>query len=321
MGDQSTHIIPTAGDKISQVAWQRGIRELFEGCVLEGVVPADAGGLNLSVSSGKYYLGGTTFNFNGWTYILFPSTTHKLYAWVDRVMDPAIDKWIQIDSQLQVLTFGVPDRDVYMEIAEITTDLSSITDITINEAAYTLVPKAPFRFISLSDTPSTYVGQAGKGLRVKATEDGLEYFDVPGTVDKTEFTRVPNPGTTYNNYQVANVGSNGTENLDFVVPDDFGSVVKVYAIAAPLTGAQGAGKNIDLFSSYAQDGESVVQHQESDVVSTHQIQANADWWGGIDATGVFSNLSPGDRCGLEIKHNLIGGSVNYLGIAFTYTPA
>ncbi len=38
-------------------------------------------------------------------------------------------------------------------------------------------------FTGLTDVPQSYTGQAGKGVRVKATEDGLEFYSASGAVN------------------------------------------------------------------------------------------------------------------------------------------
>lgn len=45
--------------------------------------------------------------------------------------------------------------------------------------AYSAVNGTP-TFLSLSDTPSSYSGQGGKGVRVKASADGLEFYTLTG---------------------------------------------------------------------------------------------------------------------------------------------
>jgi hypothetical protein len=41
------------------------------------------------------------------------------------------------------------------------------------------LPSVPSAFIDLTDTPVNYTGHAGKVVSVKATEDGLEFDDIP----------------------------------------------------------------------------------------------------------------------------------------------
>ena len=52
------------------------------------------------------------------------------------------------------------------------------------------VPSLVTSFISLTDTPSTYVGSGLRLVRVKATEDGLEFYQLPDYITKTETAAV-----------------------------------------------------------------------------------------------------------------------------------
>jgi hypothetical protein len=52
------------------------------------------------------------------------------------------------------------------------------------------VPSLVTSFIALTDTPSTYAGAALKVVRVKATEDGLEFFQTPDFITRTEAASV-----------------------------------------------------------------------------------------------------------------------------------
>lgn len=69
-------------------------------------------------------------------------------------------------------------------------------------------------FVSLADTPSSYQSQGGKLVRVKATEDGLEFVD-PDTVGRTRFTDLDDcPATMGSESQMLAVGGSGK--LEFV---------------------------------------------------------------------------------------------------------
>lgn len=46
------------------------------------------------------------------------------------------------------------------------------------------------RFKDLTDVPSSYVGQAGKGVRVKSDESGLEFFTIPWPTIQVHFFRL-----------------------------------------------------------------------------------------------------------------------------------
>jgi len=52
------------------------------------------------------------------------------------------------------------------------------------------VPSLVTSFIALTDTPSTYVGSGLRLVRVKATEDGLEFYQLPDYITRTEAASV-----------------------------------------------------------------------------------------------------------------------------------
>lgn len=132
-------------------------------------------------------------------------------------------------------------------------------------------------------------------------------------------------GTDYDaslgDYRVLDLGASGSGRFTFIIPDDFNSLIDIRTIASPEAGANGPGKDIDLFSEYGNNGEVINNHAESDVVSTFEIAAVALTWGGYSLSSVFSTLAAQDRCGVRVVHNALGASVSYIGIELTYQPA
>jgi hypothetical protein len=74
---------------------------------------------------------------------------------------------------------------------------------------------AIFRFILQEDTPSTYVGQAGKYIRVNSTPNGLEFVDPP-----TENSVVVNDGLYKDNSNDFGMDFDNTENTAPVLTDE-----------------------------------------------------------------------------------------------------
>ena len=71
--------------------------------------------------------------------------------------------------------------------------MSGVKDIyyTINENDAQIIIKPTelignTTFTSLTDTPTSYIGNANKLLAVKSTEDGIEFTDSPTVVDWDE---------------------------------------------------------------------------------------------------------------------------------------
>lgn len=126
--------------------------------------------------------------------------------------------------------------------------------------------------------------------------------------------------TNYLNYRVQNVAGTGSWRFTFHVPIDLGTVLNLCLAGIPQTGAGGAGKDIDLSSSYATVGEPANTHAETDTTSTYDLGTVGDIVL-VDLTSVFSALSANDYCGVLVDHNSIGGTVSYFGVLLNYTRA
>ncbi len=118
--------------------------------------------------------------------------------------------------------------------------------------------------------------------------------------------------------RIRSVASNGAFDYTFLVPDDFNALVSLRAIFVNVSATPTATANLDLFSDYGADTETFNNHSESDTTSTFPIPA-VNILGFVDISGVFSVLAAGDRCGIEIDHVGIGGSLGYLQIELQYT--
>lgn len=92
----------------------------------------------------------------------------------------------------------------------------------LNEAAHALInheglPGIATDFLDLSDTPSAYIGQSGKVVSVKATEDGLE-FTAGGGGNVSSFTDLDDVPSAYTGQagKIPAVNSGETA-LEFIV--------------------------------------------------------------------------------------------------------
>ncbi len=164
-------------------------------------------------------------------------------------------------------------------------------------------------------------GNPGEFLQTQGPGADVQWAPAPGSGQKEAFfspqysSTVNVPGTSVRTRPVT---SNASFEFSFVVPGDFSSLVSFVALANPRGGAAGSGKNIDLFSDYGANGEQYNHHSESDVGSTYNL-GNAGQWTTIDISSVLTQLSAGDRGGVQIDHQNIGGIVDYLGLLLTYT--
>jgi len=143
-----------------------------------------------------------------------------------------------------------------------------------------------------------------------------EIISAPPPAKKVVFalTRVG----VYGEFAVNLVATDGQGHFSFYIPDEFVSLVSLKIIGIVQPAAAGAGKDIDLFSNYAQHGELYNAHAESEVANTYDLTGLGDRLWELDLSPVFSVLAAGDHCGLQIDHNLIGGSIGYLNIELVY---
>lgn len=122
---------------------------------------------------------------------------------------------------------------------------------------------------------------------------------------------------TLENYRTRNVSSGGEWEFNFYTPQDFTSLVGIHLIYSPQGNSPGAGKNIDLFSSYGTIGQSITQFSETNTAITFTI-GTADTWQALDVSSVFNNLGPNMVCGVRLDHNAILGKLSYVGVRLRY---
>jgi hypothetical protein len=129
------------------------------------------------------------------------------------------------------------------------------------------------------------------------------------------------PDNNRGEFPVANVTTNGEVRFVFHIPDDFGNIIGAFVLGIPATGAPGAGKDIDIFSNYGQMGtEQYNTHASSNTVATYTVGAVGLLWQ-LDISGILSSISPDDVVGIRVKHNTIGGAIDYIGVHLDYNRA
>jgi len=129
---------------------------------------------------------------------------------------------------------------------------------------------------------------------------------------------LPDVGGDSGNHRVRTLSTNGSFNFEFAVPNDFGTLVSLEMIITPSAGAAGAGKDVDLSSSYGNPGELANFHSETDNTTTYNFGVAATF-AAIDISSVFSVLSANDICGLNWDNNAVGGSIDIYCIKLVYT--
>jgi hypothetical protein len=121
---------------------------------------------------------------------------------------------------------------------------------------------------------------------------------------------------------VVPVSSNGGANMQVPLPKEIQTLEQalLIGIPSPAVAAAGPGRDLDFYTDYGQAGESPTMHQESDTTSTYDYTGQAGLITVIaDLVGVLTNAEGGDVVGLEVDHNAIGGSIEYIGVFIVFT--
>jgi hypothetical protein len=116
-------------------------------------------------------------------------------------------------------------------------------------------------------------------------------------VDKYK-TFAPEYSAVKGTYKTRLVLGLGSYNFDFYIPDDFLTLQFIGMIG--IANKNFTDQSIDLESNYHGPGEDYQTHVESDTTSLYT--GVDDQFFTLDAGSVFSNLSPGDQCGLDVSH-------------------
>lgn len=117
----------------------------------------------------------------------------------------------------------------------------------------------------------------------------------------------------FGDYRVRTIDSTSAHRFSFVVPDDFTSVTATALVVIAGSAGGGVGVDIDLSSDYGADGEQSDNHSETDTTSTYNIPATGTLFL-LDLAPVLSAVAPGDRVGVLVDHQTIGGDLHYLGV-------
>jgi len=119
---------------------------------------------------------------------------------------------------------------------------------------------------------------------------------------------------TKGDHQVKSIGTTGSLNIEFHIPQDYTATTSIVMVAIPES--TGSGKDIDLTSDYGAAGETFNIHSESNVAITYTF--TTDQIDEFDISSVFSSIAAGDYCGLLWDHNGVG-TVKIIGIRLRYT--
>ena len=127
--------------------------------------------------------------------------------------------------------------------------------------------------------------------------------------------------SNYGRQIVISASSVSNTHITFYIPIEATTLIsaKVIGIPSPAVAAAGPGRNIDLYTDYGAPGEPPTQHQQSDLITTYDFTGK----GGIiteivDIISILTSAEGGDIVGLEINHTIIGGAIEYMGVALVY---
>lgn len=148
--------------------------------------------------------------------------------------------------------------------------------------------------------------------------DGNKWLPTPPMELGQFFPVVQN--NTIGDFNTRTVGTSSLIKINFQVPKNFDSLISLHAVGIVGSNSTGTGKDIDIDSQYAAEGEAYNNHTGSDHTTTYTISAAGTIWY-LDLSTIVASLAAGDSCGILIQHNAIGtGGIEYMGIVLRYRP-
>ncbi len=122
-------------------------------------------------------------------------------------------------------------------------------------------------------------------------------------------------------YRTHSIAGNSTFRFSGRIPTLVGTISSMVLVGITSAGAAGVGKLIDYMSSYGALGALSTEHTGTHIGSAFVIPAAGTLWGldVLPLVGLYDTppLAGGDFWSLEVNHMGIGGTIDYLGIAWT----
>lgn len=103
--------------------------------------------------------------------------------------------------------------------------------------------------------------------------------------------------------------------ISFRVPHDYNSIVTASIVVVPKYSSVTA--NWDIYSNYAQTGESYTTHTQNNTASTYNVTSGQVFE--VDISGILTSLAAGDMVGISLKQSTAIHNVNVLGVRFKYS--
>jgi len=120
---------------------------------------------------------------------------------------------------------------------------------------------------------------------------------------------------TKGDFKVKTVGSSDQCRMTFQIPEDFNSLVHLYAVYIPETSQNF--KSIRTYSDYGAIGEQYDNHSESSMLIP-LLNFVAGQLTQFNIANRFTSIEAGDYCGIQLAHVNIGTDLHYLGIRMRY---
>lgn len=170
-------------------------------------------------------------------------------------------------------------------------------------------------FVALTDTPGSYTGQASKYLRVKATEDGLEFAVVSGNGATTLVGLTDTPGSysgeggkylrvksSEDGIEFAVVSGGGGLGIAFIVP---GTAIVKTKLAQVLIPSSLTISSVIIYSDQAPTGASLIVDVNKNGTTIFTTQGNRpeiaiDGHSDESGTPDITSFAKGDRMSVDI---------------------
>jgi hypothetical protein len=138
---------------------------------------------------------------------------------------------------------------------------------------------------------------------------------LPGTGNAVIFFS-PQESMSQDTYRVRQIPGSGAFDFSGAIPADFVSLVSIGLVIDPLVTLVDA--DIDLASSYGALAESTIATQETETLIEFNVTAGI--WSLCPLESVFATtgLKAGDFLGVQVDHQNIGNSVDYLYLRVEY---
>lgn len=151
------------------------------------------------------------------------------------------------------------------------------------------------------------------------TTDDLEFVYNKAAVGGARSILIPvEPNNNLSGHRNRSISGTGAFIFEFTAPFEMvGNPTEVSFISSPATGAAGPGKDIDLTLTYGNQTELITANVVSNTTNTYDLGA-VNTFTKLNVTFLFTGVTAGDTCGLEVDHNGIGGANFYYNILFKY---